>query len=146
MQKKLFNLVSQEFMIFNFLVYNNVEMAINKKLICNVEVQCTTTLQPENQIWNFLFNFVLYFYFFFYKLNFFRCFMLFIGSLMIFGTCYDLYVVRALDLEAEILKQNQRRQTIALENLENFEKIPKPLSSFDLQPQGKFILKVFNFF
>lgn len=76
---------------------------------------------------------------FFYKLNFFRCFMLFIGSLMIFGTCYDLYVVRALDLEAEILKQNQRRQTIALENLENYEKIPKPPSSFDLQPQGKFI-------
>lgn len=64
---------------------------------------------------------------------------------MIFGTCYDLYVVRALDIEAEILKQNQQRQNVVLKNLENYEKIPKA-SSFDLQPQGKLIQKKFKIF
>lgn len=54
---------------------------------------------------------------------------------MLFGTCYDLYVVRALDIEAEFLKQNQLQQ-IALDTLENSEKIPKIV-----QPQGEFLLK-----
>uniref|UniRef100_A0A915DLR7 Uncharacterized protein n=1 Tax=Ditylenchus dipsaci TaxID=166011 RepID=A0A915DLR7_9BILA len=85
-------------------MYNSAETALGKKLVCNVDVQCSNA-KPENQLWNdSLSVFVL-------------CFILFILGLLFFGTCYDLYVARPLEAETEHQRNKQKRHELIKQSL-----------------------------
>uniref|UniRef100_A0A915ELE1 Nose resistant to fluoxetine protein 6 n=1 Tax=Ditylenchus dipsaci TaxID=166011 RepID=A0A915ELE1_9BILA len=121
-------------------MYNSAETALGKKLVCNVDVQCSNA-KPENQLWNdSLSVFVL-------------CFILFILGLLFFGTCYDLYVARPLEAETEHQRNKQKRHELIKQSLkadtdleeDHSEKASKISSSINLQPQGLFVTLVMMF-
>lgn len=59
---------------------------------------------------------------------------------MIFGTCYDVYVARPLDVETEHQRQKQKRHDLVKNSIkqdeENADKTSKVSSSINLQPHG----------
>ncbi|KAH7701377.1 hypothetical protein AAVH_31491 [Aphelenchoides avenae] len=74
--------------IIQFL-YHSAELSSGKRLVCNVEVQCSNS-RPESLILNDTLSVTV------------LCFMLVVLSLMIFGTCYDLYIARPLKEEIRL--------------------------------------------
>nr|CAD2180593.1 unnamed protein product [Meloidogyne enterolobii] len=92
-------------------VYESAELALNTKLVCNVSVQCSNS-RPENQIYHDQKSMAV-------------LFLLFaIASLMLFGTCYDVYVHRPLEKSLKI-------QRLRLNGGNG-----KPVS---VEPQSKFV-------
>uniref|UniRef100_A0A914C2C8 Acyltransferase 3 domain-containing protein n=1 Tax=Acrobeloides nanus TaxID=290746 RepID=A0A914C2C8_9BILA len=68
--------------IIQFL-YNSAETLSDKKLVCDVEVKCSNS-RPENQLLNDRGSIAV------------LCFVLVIIAIMIFGSCYDIYVVHPI--------------------------------------------------
>uniref|UniRef100_A0A1I7SSF4 NRF domain-containing protein n=1 Tax=Bursaphelenchus xylophilus TaxID=6326 RepID=A0A1I7SSF4_BURXY len=62
-------------------IYHAVEVSMGQRLVCNVNVQCSNA-RPESSMWNNPSSVA------------FSCLLLFIATLMVFGTLYDIYVER----------------------------------------------------
>uniref|UniRef100_A0A183BTQ6 NRF domain-containing protein n=1 Tax=Globodera pallida TaxID=36090 RepID=A0A183BTQ6_GLOPA len=85
-------------------IYEAAELSLGRKFVCNVTVQCSNS-RPESQLYHDSKSMAV------------LCLLLAIGSLMLFGTFYDIYVHRPLERSVlgsgQINHNKQNQQNIA---------------------------------
>uniref|UniRef100_A0A914HG36 Nose resistant-to-fluoxetine protein N-terminal domain-containing protein n=1 Tax=Globodera rostochiensis TaxID=31243 RepID=A0A914HG36_GLORO len=84
-------------------IYEAAELSLGRKFVCNVTVQCSNS-RPESQLYYDSKSMAV------------LCLLLAIGSLMLFGTFYDIYVHRPLErsvLGSGQINHNKNQQNIA---------------------------------
>ena len=109
-------------------MYTAAELALDKKLICHVDVQCSND-RPENSLWNDNNSMLV------------GVFVLVVVALLIFGTCYDINVARPLKEKVREQQKADENEPLKVEEIPGDEKAKRTV----LTPTGYFVTLIMMF-